>query len=326
MTSIQKYREPVQLAFEFYIQEENDAKKYSHSIELYDAIPKYHWGKVQRDSGGHLPTLVRTFKHKGLEYEAEITPARIRKRGEGEREYYPSAREEFVEDALRKIATAGRARQINKRYGLEFTLYELMKELERTGHSYSLNQIKDALNICSKTNITLTCKSGGDSLKVNQPMFPLLVLAKRKDWIEGKQRAVVDFNDLVTKSIEQQTFRQINYERSMKLTSALARWLHKRMSHNYTQASCFANTYSITLTTIIRDSGMTPYKRLSDSRKYIKKSIQELLRPDVIYKYDENATKEGNKLVDVKFSLSPTVTFTSEMKRANAKRKSLGDI
>jgi hypothetical protein len=326
-TDLQKYREPEQLVLEFFILEEEDQQKYSQSIELYDAIPKYIWSRVKRDENGFLPTLKRKFKHKNHEYEVQIRPARLFNKEGEEKHYYPGIREEIVEDALRKIATEGRIERVDgepkKNLGIVFTLYELKKELERTGHSYNNTQIKEALRICSRTGLTVICHSKGGSIEVDENMFPRLALATRSEWDKDKQRAHVEFNSLVTKSIEKRTYRQINYERSMKLSSSLARWLHKRMSHNYKQAQSFQNVYTISLITIIRDSGMTAYKRLSDSKKYVMKSIDELMKLDVIYKCDEEVTKDGKKLADVKFSLYPSLTFSSEMKRANAKMKSI---
>jgi hypothetical protein len=320
--SISTLKEPEQLIFDFFIEQDEEDQKYSQSIELYDAIPKYYWGKQQRDDRGGLPILKRVFKHKNLEYEVQIRPARLIIKGE-EKHFYPGVREELVEDALRKIATEGRVRKVENLYGLEFSLHELKKELDRTGHNYSKVQIKEALTICNGTGITLICKSGGNSIEMMETLFPSLILVSREKWIESKQRAVVRFNTLVTRSIEQRSFRQINYERSMKLASSLARWIHKRMSHNYRQAQSFQNTYTIHLSTIIRDSGIVAYKRKSDSKKYVLKVLAELVKEDVIYKFDEENIKKGRLLVDVKFILNPTMIFSGEMKRANALAKAI---
>jgi plasmid replication initiation protein len=320
--SVQQYREQEQLILDFFVEADTENRKYSQSIELYDAIPKYHWGKVQRDSAGRLPIMMRTFKHKGFEYEVEVTPARLRNNGV-EMDCYPGVREELVEDALRKIATDGRIRKGQSRYGIEFSINELQKELKTNRHSYSKTQIKDALEICNKTHIKLICKSNDDTIEMNQQLFPLLVLANRKQWETGKTRAIVEFNDLVTRSIEQRTFRHINYERSMRLSLSLARWLHKRMSHNYKQAASFKNTYSITLKTIIRDSGIGPYKRFRNSRTSVLNAIQELIQSDVIYKCDEETVREGRKLIDIKFTFTPSMKFSSEMRRANAKTNTI---
>ncbi len=252
-SNIPVYSEPEQLVLDFFIQEDQEGHKYSQSIELYDAIPKYFWGKPPRDSGGYLPILRREFKHKGVAYEVEIFPARLSKKVKGveiEQEYYPGAREEIIEDALRKIATDSRAQRIDKRYGLRFSLSELKKELKRTGHAFNNAQIKDALKICAGSKIELKSKSNGAKMAVTQSIFPLYGAVEREDWLKTKAQFAVEFHTLVTRSIEQNTFRQINYERSMRISNSLARWLHKRMSHNYRQAQTFSNAYTITLSTI----------------------------------------------------------------------------
>jgi hypothetical protein len=319
-SSISEYIEPKQLVFDFFIEQEVDGQKYSQSIELYDAIPKYVWGKVIRDEKGFLSSICRPFIHRGTTYEVQIRPASIVKDGV-EKYYFPGVREEIVEDALRKLATERRIKRINKRFGLEFSVYELRKELEKAGHSYNHTQITDALKICSRTGLTLS-RTKDNKVMVDQNMFPTLALAEGRGR-GGSALVVVEFNSLVTRSIEQKTFRQINYERSMKISNSLARWLHKRMSHNYRQAEAFHNTFDISLTTIIRDSGMTPYKRLGDSRKYVQRGLKELKRLDVIYQYEEKAKKTGRKLENVTFSLKPSITFSKEMKRANAVMKSI---
>jgi hypothetical protein len=334
MTSIQKYREPEQLELDlFFVDQDTDGHKYSQSIELYDAVPKYVWGRQPRDPSGHLGILYRVFRHGAHEYEAEINPARIRKKVKGveiELSFYPGVREELVEDALRKLATEGRAQRIDKQYGVRFSLSELKRELERTGHSYNTSQLKEALEICSKASLKLTRKSDGAIASQTQTIFPQYTEAKRANWIESKTQFAVEFHGLVTKSIEQKSFRQINYERSMQLSNALARWLHKRMSHNYRQAQAFSNTYTLGLATIVRDSGMTARARVSDNRKAVRKALEELKKPpqhqgeesqQVIFQWEEEEIKEGRSLLDVKFHLQPSLVFTQEMKRANAKTK-----
>ncbi len=44
---------------------EQDEDSYSQSIELYDFIPKYVWGKVERVNGKFLDTLKREFECRG---------------------------------------------------------------------------------------------------------------------------------------------------------------------------------------------------------------------------------------------------------------------
>jgi len=46
----------------------DNEKDFSHTIELYDFMPKYVWGKVERVGGVFLPRLEREFKCRGKKY------------------------------------------------------------------------------------------------------------------------------------------------------------------------------------------------------------------------------------------------------------------
>src|SRR5262249_45760912 len=55
-------------------------EKYSNTIELYDAVPKYFPVKKLseiRINDIYLPVVTREFHHKGKAYQVEIRPARI---------------------------------------------------------------------------------------------------------------------------------------------------------------------------------------------------------------------------------------------------------
>lgn len=144
---------PLQLSlFELLNPEE---KRFSNTIELYDFIPKYHWGKVQRINGKFLDSLEREFECRGKKYKVKIRPASIDDKDGVERYYYPSKREELVEDALRKFVAKGQGVFLDDQAGVTFSLYQLQQELKRNGHTYNKNELKDALLICARTNITI---------------------------------------------------------------------------------------------------------------------------------------------------------------------------
>ena len=254
-----KQEKPVQMQlFEMLLPED---KKYSNTIEFYDVIPKYFWGRVQRIDGEFLRQLNREFECRGQKYKVSIFPAKIEDAKGNSRDYYPTKREELVEDALRKLAVGGKGLYLDDKAGVEFTLYQLQKELKRNGHSYSLTQIKEALQICNQTSLIV--KGADGKTLFSESMFITLGLQTFEDWkgTGKKTSAFVRFNSLVSKAIKQKMFRQFNYEISMQYKSVIARQLHKRMSHNYTQAS-YTDPYTIHLNTIIRDFGLTHYKNL----------------------------------------------------------------
>lgn len=312
-----KQDKPTQLSlFELLLPSE---KPYSNTVELYDFIPKYHWGKVERVNGTFLKSLDREFECRGKRYHVNIQPASIKDKNGEEKYYYPSKREELVEDALRKLAVKGQGLFLDDAAGVTFTLHQLQEELRRNGHSYDKDQIKDALLICAKTNLTVTSEDGSAILVSG--LFETLGLQTREDWLSKgqKSKAFVRFNPLVTKGIKARQFRQFNYETSMSYKNVIARQLHKRMSHHYTQASIM-HPYSINLTTIIRDFGLTAYERLSHNLRDVEIALGEMKEKEVVLNFIVDKTLDSsqrNKMTESKITITPHPKFAGEVMRAN---------
>ena len=195
---------PFQLSlFEILLPQE---KEFSNTVELYDFIPKYHWGKTERIGGKFLDSLEREFVCKNKKYKVEIRPASIKDKNGQEKYYYPSKREELVEDALRKLATEGQGIFLDEDAGVTFSLCQLQEELRKNGHSYSKQELKDALLICTLTSLIVTTEDG-ESIIISH-IFETLGLQTREDWEKYNKRtkAFIKFNPLVTKSIRDCTF------------------------------------------------------------------------------------------------------------------------
>lgn len=321
--NLEQYRQekPVQLTFfEHLLPEE---RRYSNTVELYDFIPKYHWGKAERINGQFLKQLEREFECRGKRYRVKIKPASIEDKDGTERYYYPSQREELVEDALRKFVCEGQGLFLDDEAGVSFTLYQLQQELAERGHTYNLDELKAALLICANTKLEINTEDG--SVTIVSSIFQTLGLQTREDWqrFGNKTRAFVRFNPLVTQSIKSRNFRQLDYDRSMTLKSVIARQFHKRMSHHYTQAS-WQHPYTINLLTVIRDFGLTRYAKLPNNLRDVVAALEEMKKSDIILSFQIEKiidTKRRNKLLDAQLTLLPHPNFSGEMKHAN-KRKS----
>ncbi len=303
---------------------------YSNTIELYDFMPKYYWGKVERINERFLEFLEREFECRGERYKLKVSPARIKDADGVTRDYYPGQREELVEDALRKLAAEGQGVFLDDQASVCFTLYQLEQELKESGHHYSRGEIKDALLVCVNTGLEVKTEDGSSVLASH--IFETLGLQTREDWKDKdhKTRCFVRFNPLVTTAIKNQSFRQINYEKTMSFRSVIARQLHKRMSHHYTQASLL-NSYSILLSTIIRDFGLKQYAELRNNLRDVKKALEEMKQKEIIVHYEVSKiidTEDRNKLIDAKFTLTPHPFFSSDVTKANVqqqKRRALRD-
>jgi hypothetical protein len=311
-------------------------EKYSNTIELYDVIPKSYASRQlnkMRENGKYLPILKREFQHKNpvtgetVVYQVSIKPARLEDKEGNVREYYPTEREELVEEALRKIACDNLSGvYLDDSAGVQFTLYQLKRELAARNHSIHLSSLIDALNICNETIIEVKTKDGTELLKSS--IFPVLLISNRKQWLENPKDAYcyVQFNPLVTHSINRLTYRQFDYVTFMEYKSQLARWLHKRLFHNFVQAS-IRNTYHIMASTIIRDSGLLNARRFRDNLKAIDKAFCELEGKHVAMNIEKSPTYDRNnkKITDVKYTLRPSMEFVREITAANRRKQIISE-
>jgi hypothetical protein len=324
---------PKQLTlWQTYLPGDHEADDYSNTVELYDAVPKYFASKQRmaqlRKEGQFLTSLKRSFKHKGVTYQVTIRPARIEEKNGTEKEYYPSWREELVEEALKKIACDElNGVYLNNIAGVQFSLYELRKELRSRGHDIHFDDLLKSLRICREASIVISCDEKED-FEINSPIFPVLVIRNRREWESNPKhtRCYVQFNPLITHSINKIAYRQFDYVKSMAFNRQLARWFHKRLSHNYVQASLTGPAYGIKMSTVIRDSALVNASRVRDNMRYIDKSLDELVEREVIYKYEKKIS-EGTrgKIEEVLYTLHPTMQFITQVKKANKRKKYLVD-
>jgi hypothetical protein len=311
-----------------------DQDAYSNTAELYDAVPKYFSSKKrmaeQRRDGQFLSSLKHDFRHKNRQYLVKITPARIEEKDGTEREYYPSWREELVEEALKKLACDRlNGVYLNGIAGVQFTLYELRKELKSRGHDIHLNDLIKSLLICRRTNIVITStQDDGSEVFMDSSIFPTLVITKRREWEKNPKgtRCYVQFNPLVTHSINRLTYRQFDYAIFMTFQRQLARWFHKRLSHNYTQAALM-EPYHIRMSTIVRDSALVNAQRIRDQARYIEESLDELAEKNVLLRYSKKVmTTKRKKIEDITYVLTPHPLFVSEITTANKRGSKLAQL
>lgn len=298
-------------------------KDYSNTVDIYDAIPKYVWGKTRYDGTVKNSIITRKSTIRGKRLTIKIKPALIeQKNGEGLM-IYPGQREELVEDALRKLAVNGQGVTVNAKAGVTFSLHELQKELKRMGHSFSIDEIKESLMVGRQSALEVYSEDG--KTVIDSGLYGLLGLSTRDDYLEkGKQaRCFVQFNPLVNESILNLTFRQYNYKVGMDIRSPLARYIYKRMSQYWTQAS-EKHPYEPSLLTFLEQSprGVTP--KMKDNIRAMKSALDHLLKANVISHFDEDRILEGKqKVIDIRYTIYPHKDFIKDIIKANKRSKDL---
>jgi hypothetical protein len=302
----------------------DDEDKYSNTIDYYDSIPKYFPNKhmsPMRIQDTFLPNVTRDFERNGVHVMLTIRPARVSYKDGSFKEFYPSYREELVEEALRKIS-ADRLNGVylNGHAGVQFTLYELQKELKMRGHAMNLPDLVESLKICNLASFTIEIK--GEKM-VQAALFPILLLSSKGDWLQNPKqtRCYVQFHPLVTASISSFSYRQYDYLTYMSYKHRLSRWLHKRLAHNYIQASLM-DPYHINMSTIIRDSGAYSAPRGNNRPQEIETALNELKSKQILMNYKKEI-KRGprNAIIDITYTLFADLNFIQEVKKANARTK-----
>jgi hypothetical protein len=122
--------EQLSLFQSFLCNNEEERDCLSNAIDLWDSVPRYCISRKamakQRINGRFLNEHQAQFQHRGRTYTRTIFPALVTDLDGVKRYFYPSATEELVEDALRKLAIeqqAGYFDQPNYRSGVVFSLY-----------------------------------------------------------------------------------------------------------------------------------------------------------------------------------------------------------
>jgi hypothetical protein len=207
--------------------------------------------------------------------------------------------------------------------GVQFTIYELHKELQSRGHDFARTSLVESLRICNESHIRVTKDHG--ELVLGSPIFPVLLLARKKEWLQHPKdtRCYVQFHPLITQCISQLTYRQFDYAVYMSYTYRLSRWLHKRLAHMYIQAGML-HPYTIRLSTILRDSGTLECAQNYNNARSVERALDELERRQIILAVTKETLRgPRNRLLDIKYSLLPTTEFVSEVKRANQRATQL---
>lgn len=329
----------IDLFRDFLVNTDDERDRQSNAIDLWDSVPRYFITRAKqaklRVQGGFLPIAEREFQYQGRFLTAEIRPARIKTTDKNGKtttlEIYPSAREELIEHALRKLASEQQAgfhdASSDFRSGVTFSLYQLRAELESRGHSMRYDELVESLDVMNLANIRLLDKdaNGDDPSFISQPYLPALVKVT-KEGISNDPRAkwLVQFHSALTASIAQLSYRQFNYQRLMACQSQLSRWLLNQLVLKYTFAAP-GNTFKMLYSTIQRDSGLLDnYKRTRDAVDALDEAFEELKREGVLMNIIKEArTGARGKILDVLYILSASVKFSYEQKAAN-KRKNNG--
>ncbi|MBS3951655.1 MAG: hypothetical protein KGZ88_01745 [Methylomicrobium sp.] len=296
----------------------------SNTISLWDFLPKYSISQVEqnkiRTKEGRLPLLRRNVAFQGFEYTIFISPALLA--DENGRDYYPSANESLVEDALRKIATLQNQcffNPLESHCGVIFSLHQLRVELKKHGHTRSYQEVMKSLQILAGSGIEIRTQHGkGVSIEKFMSLTGFSSEARL-----GNQNSnwVAYFHPLVYRAMNAIDYRQFNYQQMMSLKTHLARWLYKRLAHYYTNAS-LTTPITLSLTGIQNESGMLVRSRTNHAVSELEAIFQNFQEVHVFASFERIKRICGakNRIIDIVYRATPHPNFIKTVKAANKRQ------
>lgn len=305
----------------------------SNSLDFWDAIPKYstnRLGGVRSLGRGAVPAiLTRTFVFGNTHYTLEIRPARIRyPHSDAITDCYPSSREEIVEDALRKIASqqhSGFYTQVRERprSGVRFSLLSLHTYLRTRGHTFSRQELKEALLILADCRIAVIAIEDRTHKQMNASILSALVLATPLDNEQHPHcTCYAEFHPLITEAIGALQYRQFDLASVLQHRKPLARWLHKYLIRTALNAST-QQRLKLRLQEVKTASGLLGAARWRDDLRSLRAALEELVQNQVLTNLREVAKDPAGQPQDQLFMLTPSRGLVDDIIAANRRRKAM---
>ena len=303
----------------------NDPSRVSNTVALWESLPKYFFTvkqveKLRTDDGLANP-YKWSYIYEGVLCRVTIQPALIEQDNGRYLACFPSVTEELIEVALKKILS-------DQRYGLHdesnvetwvrFSLSMLVRELKDKGRSRSKKEIKRALEVMSRCNITF---HRDDKEVWNGAILQDLTTVGRSEYLaDTDSQHVARLPLFISHAINSLEYRQFNYERLMSCDEQLTRWIYKLLINRFTQASTI-DSYHFKYSTIKSESALLQQAKESRNRQKVKSAFEELVQRGVLTRYTEKMEKEGAKIIDVIYTLHASIDFIGEQKAANKRAK-----
>jgi Initiator Replication protein len=310
--ALKKVDPPIQISFW-----ETDEIGVANTIALWDVAPRFV-PRVTPDlkDGKYLKTLVRTFELGGRLYQATTKPVRIRGADGKEQERYPTDRERLVEWVIRRIASKrSRLSLDNKEEALvELTIYEIRKELERSGHTLSHAEITESIKILHESIVEivrLDTDTQGIVVErvISASAFVQVAHANRRS---ESAKTTLQFNWLVSEALMRLDFRQMNYDQIMEMPGPIERWVYLRLNHDVIYYRMNPRIHELKATEIIEGAGLSNRKRKSMGLRRISEAVERLKKTGVIADYEAVDITQGKSLSDIHYTFTVTDRFVED--------------
>lgn len=311
----------------------NNDSEVTNTIKVWESIPKYffspHQMKKLRTADGLANPFKWEYTQKGKQGIEEcmvvIQPALIEQKDGSYKAFFPGVTEELVEETLKKILCDqqyGLHDVANSETWVRFTLRLVQKHLGDHGKARRIPDITHAIQVMNKCTISYFVD--GHEIWSGNILQDLVTVGREEYNADKNAHHIARFPVFVSKAINLLDYRQTSYNHLMSFDERASGWIYKRLSIRYTHANHF-NTYHFMYSEITQ-SGLFLQGTERDNRKKMVSSLEELKNKKIIAEYVSDVRKVGAKIVDVKYTVTPTPEFIGEQKAANKRATDIRTI
>jgi len=277
---------------------------------------------LRKNFNGLLPAMVREFECRGVPFKLTLAPATIVQPSGESVAHYPGADEDILEMVLRKMYIEDNPRLYDGQPGMTFTVNRIRKELKKQGKTRSHTQVIESLLILKGSQISCQNLKTKTTLIFN----PIDVLSLKED-DDPETPCYLIFSSIVAEALDNLYFRRFNYKKVVAYKTNIARLLHRRISHHFTQSNPKL-TYSVNFSTLLRDFGLE-YPSLAKAFIKLKEALEEMKAANVVQEFSCEPIYNGHdprKIDDYFIKINPTNAFSFEVKNSNDVRANILEI
>ncbi len=304
----------------------------SNIVDIWDAAPKYV--TPRRNSNLSINTLdqviERSFEFKGDVFRVRTAAAAFKDASGKTVIKLPTAREELIEDVLRKIAVQQKLASVGittlstgeevRVFNVKFSLCMLRNELAKYGHSIKYADLIEALMIMSGSIVEIAYSNKRTA--IHRAAILTSLIGVSRDDLRNSPDSLWEacFHPMVVYSLGTIEYRQYDYSHTMCYRLSLARWIHKRLSMVYSNAGIL-HPYKLKLSSARNNSGIINHTSIRHQARAVDEALEEMKSRQVVRLIERQQIIEGRKIQDVEYTIHPTPEFVAQVKAANARQR-----
>ena len=280
-------------------------------INVYGILPRFLNAERREIREMQKGMVERTFTVHDETYHLELTAAMIKKRS-GERVMIiPTEREEVIESVLMRMAM-NKGRDLEGLVGVVFSLRELQRELEDIGHTFSLEEIKEALMVL-RGAMQYIYNADGTAM-ISENYLGGLGLNESFDGFRNGTACYIQMNRYVSHQIRQGDLTIINYRliNSIK-RNPMAKYMLKRLVYDIQFDD--SGKMQQSMIEMIKGAGCDVHDVMSNNIRRFKRAVETLGGLGLIEKPKFRSVKNGRSKIDVELNFKVSDRVLNEQRK-----------